>query len=315
MAARDVDPYVTVVGIDGSASALDAVRWATIDAELHNSDLVIMSSVKNPTDVRDVGVPESYYDDLYTDTARALAEARSVAERTVGVRSAISIQTEPAEVGAIPSLLEWSKSARVIVLGCRGLGALGRGMLGSVSSSVAMHAHCPVAVIRTYTELSSRFTPAKSVVVGTDGSPGAADAVLAAFEEASLRDAAVTVVHAWADGDLSVGPPSRSAGWSRGKAGAEAFLDEVLFGPTASYPQVSVRRVVVRDRPAAALLDHGQAAQLIVVGSHGRGGFGGMLLGSVSRTVLHAAPCPVMVYRTPQGAAEHLVDTRKEART
>ena len=63
------------------------------------------------------------------------------------------------------------------------------------------------------------------------------------------------------------------------------------------YPDVEVEQIITRDRPVRALADASEDAQLLVVGSHGRGGFRGMLLGSTSRALLQEAPCPLMVVR------------------
>ena len=77
----------------------------------------------------------------------------------------------------------------------------------------------------------------------------------------------------------------------------EETLSERLSGFQERFPDVLIRRVVVPDRPAHQLLEQGASAQLLVVGSHGRGGFAGMLLGSVGTAVVHAAKMPVIVVR------------------
>ena len=87
------------------------------------------------------------------------------------------------------------------------------------------------------------------------------------------------------------------ADWSALQSGAEETLSERLAGWQERYPDVLVRRVVVADRPAHQLLEQAQSAQLLVVGSHGRGGFAGMVLGSVSTAVINAARMPVLVAR------------------
>jgi nucleotide-binding universal stress UspA family protein len=165
--------------------------------------------------------------------------------------------------------------------------------LGSVSTGLVHHAHCPVAIIHDEDPLMPHPSLAP-VVVGVDGSPASERAVAIAFEEASLRGVDLVAVHAWSDTGLLEFP---GADWSELRIRAEETLSERLAGWAERYPDVLVRRIVVADRPAHQLLEQAAAAQLLVVGSHGRGGFAGMVLGSVSTSVIHGARMPVIVAR------------------
>lgn len=132
------------------------------------------------------------------------------------------------------------------------------------------------------------------IVLGVDGSPASERATALAFEEASWRKAELVVLHAWSDADW---PEVAPIPWSAISDDAEEVLAERLVGWQEQYPDVVVRRLVVRDHPAQNLLVESESAQLVVVGSHGRGGFAGMLLGSVSSAVVHAIHAPVIVAR------------------
>lgn len=136
------------------------------------------------------------------------------------------------------------------------------------------------------------------IVVGIDGSQGARRALEWAVAEAKLRDAHLVVVHAWLE-------PAAVAVGSAVTAGAvepEIFEDaaertvaEVLGAiDTTGLPQ-GIESHVVASAPARALLDMAEDADLVVVGSRGRGGFTGLLLGSVSQQVAHHATCPVVI--------------------
>jgi nucleotide-binding universal stress UspA family protein len=108
-------------------------------------------------------------------------------------------------------------------------------------------------------------------------------------------------LHAWSDVsvfDSAFDLPGPR--WPELKSIEDEALAERLAGWGERYPDMSVRRVIVRDEPALQLIDQSQWAQLVVVGSHGRGGFAGMLLGSISAAVVMLARVPVIVARQPR---------------
>ncbi len=140
------------------------------------------------------------------------------------------------------------------------------------------------------------------VVVGVDGTPASELATEIAFDEASRRGVELVALHAWSD----MGPldfPSINWApieWRNIKDQEEEALAERLCGWHDRYPDVVVHKVVVCDQPAPRLLEQAQKAQLVVVGSHGRGGFAGILLGSVSTAVANCAQIPVIIAHMPQ---------------
>jgi len=224
---------------------------------------------------------------------RILADALKLARDTVNDNPRIPIESELIFSATAPTLVDLSKEADLIVVGTYGRGALARGLLGSVSSSLVRQAHCPVAVIRD--EEPRMPDPAQApVLVGIDGSPASELATAIAFDEASRRRVNLVAVHAWSDTEIFELP---GLDWSAVKAEEERLLAEGLAGWQERYPDVTVHRLLVCDRPARVLVETSEAAQLVVLGSHGRGGFAGMLLGSVSNAVVQSVRMPVIVAR------------------
>ncbi|MGZ4560797.1 MAG: universal stress protein [Mycobacteriaceae bacterium] len=299
---NDISPIVA--GVDGSASSHDAVRWAASEAVLRRAPLLLVSSYPPAADYLGYGpLPRSFFVDREVEGKHLLSEAAKIGAEAVRGHGTVSIHIQLLSGPPIPRLLEHSHSAKMVVLGSRGLGGVTGGFLGSVSTAVATHAHCPVVVVRGLPDPEAPVLDGP-VVVGVDGSKNSEPAIAAAFEEASLHAADLTAVHAWSDYNLStilgVGTTDIEPYWPAIETGEEVVLAESMAGWKEQYPDVSVRRIVVKDRPVRNLLRQAETAQLLVVGSRGRGGFAGMVLGSTSRALLHKAECPLMVVRSPR---------------
>lgn len=283
-----------IVGVDGSAASKVAVDWAARDAALRGEALKLVHVLVPPAVMAfpEMPMPPGYLQWQEEEGGKLLDSARKTVEEAVS-GAHVEVSTELITGAAVPALADLSTSAQMVVVGCRGRGALARGLLGSISTGLAHHAHCPVAIIHDEDPLMPHPSQAP-VVVGVDGSPASEHALEIAFEQASFRGVDLVAVHAWSDTGVFEFP---GADWSSLQAAGEETLSERLAGWQERYPDVLVRRVVVADKPAHQLIEQAESAQLLVVGSHGRGGFAGMMLGSVSTSVVHAARMPVIVAR------------------
>ena len=278
-----------VVGVDGSPSSTMGVQWAAREAAMRNVPLTLVSVSSWPA----APIPAELHRQHGEEAHKIVADAIKVAEDSVADGNRPEIDSELLCAAPVPTLIELSKEAYMMVVGCRGQDALQRTLLGSVSTGLIHYAHCPVAVI--HDAAPSLLGPSQlPVLVGIDGSPASELATAIAFDEASFRGVDLLAVHAWTDSDIS---RVLSMEWSVLQSRAAEILAERLAGWQERYPDVTVHRRLVFDRPARHLLDESESAQLVVVGSHGRGGFAGMLLGSVSTAVVHAARIPVIVAR------------------
>ncbi|MEO6879591.1 MAG: universal stress protein [Mycobacteriaceae bacterium] len=296
-----------VVGVDGSEQSCHAVRWGAREAQLRRQPLRLIATHPGVADDSGffAGRP-----DVLTDhrerAATALAQAHTLAtaaltDSTAGV-AAVRVEDELVEGMPVPTLLRAAESATVLVVGSRGLSAFSAELIGSVTYAMVGHAECPVAVI-PHGAWSQELHANGSVVVGVDGSPASELAVTMAFTEADLRGVELVAVHAYSDlalldPDLADRPAGVSPDDSVDGPGQGHVLAERLAGWQERYPGVTVRRVTVRDRPVRTLLEWSETAQLVVVGSRGRGGFASMILGSTSRALLHTTSCPLLVVRS-----------------
>ena len=290
MSARSKHSGV-VVGFDGSPSSTMAIRWAAREASMRHIGLTVVHVSEPPAVWSAAPIPAVIYQRHDEEVRKAVADAIKIAEDSVQEGNLPEIDSELLRAAPVPTLIDLSKDAYMMVVGCRGQDALQRTLLGSVSTGLIHHAHCPVAVI--HDEAPILLGPSQlPVLVGIDGSPASELATAIAFDEASFRGVDLLAVHAWTDSDAS---HVLSKQWSTLQSRAAELLAERLAGWQERYPDVTVHRRLVFDRPARHLLEESESAQLVVVGSHGRGGYAGMLLGSVSTAVVHAARIPVIV--------------------
>ncbi|MGO9103827.1 MAG: universal stress protein [Mycobacterium sp.] len=283
-----------VVGIDGSNAAKVAIHWAAHEAAMLNVPLTLVNVVNLILSGWQNAPVPVMLDRLQKERGLRLVEnAERVARECVEADRPVEVRSEVLVSPTVPALVDLSNEAHMIVVGCRGRGAFNRVLLGSVSNGLVQHAHCPVAVIHDEDPAMPHPSQA-SVLVGVDGSPASELATSIAFDEASRRGVDLVALHAWSDVTMVDLP---IVDWSSVKTEEEELLAERLAGWQERYPDVEVNRLVVCDKPARQLIEHSAAAQLVVVGSHGRGGFAGMALGSVSAAVVNAAQRPVIVAR------------------
>ncbi|OBI13108.1 universal stress protein [Mycobacterium sp. E2497] len=282
-----------LVCVDGSVASDAAVAWGTREAVMRGMPITLMHAV--PPVVVGWPVGQLYADmpEWQQDSAQQVIDrAREALGASLGGAEPPEIRTQTVYSAIVPALIEASEDAWMLVAGSQGLGALGRLLLGSVTTGLVHYAHCPVAVI--HSDESAAPDSGAPVLLGIDGSPASEAATALAFDEASRRGVGLVALHVWSD--VGVFPILGMDWHDREKEGQE-ILAERLAGWQERYPDVHVERKLFCDKPSEWLLKESEQAQLVVVGSRGRGGFPGMLLGSVSSAVAQSARVPVLVVR------------------
>ncbi|MFZ3344607.1 MAG: universal stress protein [Mycobacterium sp.] len=288
-----------LVGVDGSAAALVAVQWAARDAALRNVPLTLVHVVDAPLpEWFEVAARAGFGQRQEQRAGQLIESAIKIAEESTGECGPVQIDSEVFNSATVPTLVGLSAGVEMVVVGYRGHGGvLARNFLGSVSSALVYHAHCPVAVINDDEAMIGNVARAP-VLVGIDGSPASEAATAIAFEEASRRGVALMALHAWNDPRVTDSTRLlQDSKWDAQLSEEEETLAERLAGWHERYPDVGIRRIVEIGDPARWLIEASERAQLIVVGSHGCSRARGMLLGSVGAAVVNRAKIPVIVAR------------------
>ena len=287
------DREVIVVGLDASAAARSAVEWAADEAALRGADLRLTSTYALPG----AGRPgyRNVPDDLDADLRGAGQELLDRVAADLGrSHPTVRVTTCLTQGGAATAIRGESGNALLTVVGSRGTGRVFGMLLGSVASAIATGNPAPVVVVHR----GCRPGAAGPVVIGVDNTPDSEPAIAFAFEAAALRHTDLIAVRAWTDNAVGAPYPLQPPIVAPSVALQEEqsrLLSERLAGWNDRYPDVKVQQCVVARRPLPTLLEYAAQAQLVVVGSHGRGNFAGLLLGPTGRSLVARCRCPVVI--------------------
>jgi nucleotide-binding universal stress UspA family protein len=266
-----------VIAVDGSDASLWAAEWAACEAARRSAPLRIVSAPGPQPRMRTYQAsPATVANALRGIAARGLAAA---VERVTEVAPGIVIDTDLLAGPPAVAVSDSGAGAQLLVVGARGAGGFAALTLGSVSRHAASCASCPIVVVREDTMAVHR-----EIVVGVRDPDDADDTLGFAFEEAALRGAHLTAVHAAAAAEAIA---------------AERHLEATLRGWTQKYPEVLVSQDVVRCHPARLLASLSARADLVVIGRHGTAGHPDGSL--IQHAVLAHAHGPVVI--VPAGPA------------
>jgi nucleotide-binding universal stress UspA family protein len=287
------DRAPVLVGVDGSPPSLAAIELGVREALRHERPLRLVHAFEWPLLGVYVGPsPEGPPDGgLAADADRIVADA--LAHAGANGADELTVSGEVVTGAIVPVLLGEATRAAMVVLGYRGLGGFTGLLVGSVAVQVAMHSPAPLLIAR------GKPQPDGPVLLGVDDSDGSQEAIEFGFAEAAAAGAELVALHVWSsrlpretEDELPLVYDISDV-----EAAQSRVLAEAIGPARARWPQVRVRQLVHRGRASRVLVEASAGCQLVVVGARGRGGFAGLLLGSVSQAALHHAHCTVAIVR------------------
>jgi nucleotide-binding universal stress UspA family protein len=286
-----------IVGVDGTEGSIEALRWAAHDAARRSWPLHVITCAELPVSVEAVLVGADVSGSSMDATVR---EFGAVNERAVHLARSFGLALEVTGETVLGSagyaVVSAASDDDLVVVGATSHPGRINDLLGSVATVVAHRAHGPVVVVHG---ADRRPAAIGRIVVGIDGSPCGDEALMWAVEEAMRSGAELELLHAWsypyASGRTMPNDPRHEM-----RLDAMRTLERAELRAKGFCESLRVHSIVSEDSPANAIIEAGRNADLIVVGTRGRGGFASLMLGSVSRTVAQHATVPVVLLRRPE---------------
>ena len=299
-----INDKAILVGVDGSHASSKATWWAANYAKHAGLTLQIVCAYSLPSYAA-VSFDATYTamgDDnaAHSDAQEILSKAKAIADEQGVEATTLIVTGDPASV-----FVELSRNYNLIVIGNRGKGGLAERLLGTTSSSLPAYAYCPIVVV-PYTDddgnlmhLNNTIT---KVAVGSDESKWGLKALEIAANFAAAWDAELDVISA---------VPNMKGSDDEGVMASFKDDLEVRIKPLEeAHPDLKINKQIVPGPAVGALTKASYDHDVVVVGSRGRGGFTGLLLGSTSQGLLQHAVGPVYVVpRKYVEAAETRLDT------
>jgi nucleotide-binding universal stress UspA family protein len=284
-----------VVGVDGSEGSIEALRWAAHEAARREWPLHVVTCAQLPVAVEagmvGAGAFAGSSMDVIVKDQEAVNQRAVDLARSLGTSPRLKVTGETVLGAPAYALVSAASEHDLLVVGATSHPGRLTDMLGSVATVVAHRAKCPIVVVRGNARADHAVT---RIVVGIDGSPGSEKATEWAIEEAVRCGAELVLVHGWMypyTGTVT----GLSEARDEMRLDAMRTLESAMASVRNLVPGLRCQSIISEESAAKAIIDAAVDGDLVVVGSRGRGGFRALLLGSVSRTVIQHAPCPVAV--------------------
>lgn len=283
-----------VVGVDGSPAANRALAWAVADATRRERPIHLLCARETYIGAAHLDSSVAWTDPSLDSLDSSLTVVEEAKEYIEQVSPDLRVTFSRPWGRPAQHLVQASHDAEMVIVGNRGHGRLASVLLGTVSLQTAAHARCPVIVVRE--GQPEHPTGSLKITVGVDGSSDATEAVQFAMRMAGPGGDVDLVLAWWLEVvDGMVVTTQESDAWDTIVARHRHTIERALGSAREEYPHVNVEMHIERGSTKEVLLGAVRDSDLLVVGSRGRGGFGGLLLGSVSQHMLTEAPCPVAV--------------------